>query len=115
MTPEGKVKFKLKARLKAEFPHLYQFMPVQSGLGATTLDLLYCIDGFFIAIETKAYRGGKMSPRQKEVAALIEQAGGLALLCDGVEEIESVVGAIHEHLTESARYHYWNLENNGGY
>lgn len=75
-TPEGRVKAKVKKAIN-ELPRSYMFWPVQTGLGATTLDCLACINGWFVAIETKAV-GNKMTPRQKVVAEQICKSRGLA-------------------------------------
>lgn len=81
MTPEGRVKVKLKRALKT-LPQQYQFWPVQSGLGAATLDCLLCFNGEFIGIETKAL-GKKMTERQQLTAKAINAAGGRVFLIDG--------------------------------
>ena len=73
MTPEGKVKAKLKDHLRKQ--GIYYFMPVQTGYGATSLDFLCCSLGEFVAYECKA-RGGKLTPRQELVARQINAAGG---------------------------------------
>lgn len=94
MTPEGKIKKRLREKLK-ELKHRYIFMPVQSGLGASTLDYLCCINGCFVGIETKK-PGGKMAPRQEIVAAEIEAAGGIVFLVDGDASIEWVMVRLRE-------------------
>jgi hypothetical protein len=73
VTPEGKVKVKLKAWLREH--EAYWFMPVQTGYGSTSLDFLACINGAFVALECKAY-GKELSPRQELVARQIRAAGG---------------------------------------
>ena len=73
-TPEGKVKAKVKKALNA-IPGCYSFMPVQTGMGAATLDYLCCVNGRFVAIETKA-PGKKLTPRQEITRAQIFDAGG---------------------------------------
>lgn len=73
-TPESKVKAKLKAYLKARGQ--YYFMPVQTGYGAACLDFLTCLNGAFIAYETKA-EGKELTPRQLFVADAIIAADGL--------------------------------------
>jgi hypothetical protein len=78
-TPEGKVKAKVNAALKALRHDCYRFMPVQSGYGAQTLDYLLCIKGNFVAIETKA-PGKKLTPLQEGTKAAIEQAGGFVFV-----------------------------------
>jgi hypothetical protein len=79
-TPEGKVKDKVKALLRKY--NAYSFMPVQAGYGASTLDFLCCINGRFLAIETKA-PGKKPTLRQEFVIEAIVKAGGVALVVDG--------------------------------
>jgi hypothetical protein len=66
-TPEGRVKRRVR-RLLDRYEGLYQFWPVQSGLGATTLDVLGCYRGRFFAVETKA-AGKALTPRQETTAA----------------------------------------------
>lgn len=62
MTPEGKVKAKVK-RLLQKYG-CYQFWPVQTGYGSPTLDCIGCSNGFFFGIETKA-PGKRPTPRQR--------------------------------------------------
>jgi len=71
--PEFKVKEKLKDHLRRQ--GCYWFMPVQTGYGATSLDVLACVLGEFVAYECKA-RGQKLTPRQELVARQINAAGG---------------------------------------
>jgi hypothetical protein len=79
MTPEGRVKKKVNTALKVFGADCYRFMPVQSGLGAKTLDYLLAIRGRFVAIETKA-PGNKLTPLQEGTKAAIEAAGGLVFV-----------------------------------
>lgn len=79
-TPEGKVKDKVKRLLKKY--GCYYFMPVQTGYGASTLDILACAGGVFLSIETKA-PGKKPTPRQELCIADIRLAGGVVFVCDG--------------------------------
>ena len=91
-TPEGKVKDMVRRKMERAFPKCYRFMPVQSGMGATTLDFLYCVEGLFISIETKAGTK-KPTPRQDYVAQQITAAGGLTFV---VRDEESMEAAIRE-------------------
>ena len=75
MTPEGRVKAKVKKAL-ATLPRRYHFMPVQNGMGAPALDFYCCINGKFVAIETKT-PGKAMTPRQLETTSQIIAAGGI--------------------------------------
>lgn len=82
MTPEGKLKAFVKDRLREI--GAYFFMPVQTGYGTTTLDFLCCVDGTFVAIETK--RKGKKPTRLQQLKIQeIEDAGGIAFFCDDAE------------------------------
>lgn len=80
-TPEGRIKDKVKKKLKL-VPRRYSFWPVQTGMGAKTLDCLLCINGRFVAIETKA-PGKDLTELQKVHRAEIEAAGGIVLKIDG--------------------------------
>ena len=91
MTPEGKVKDQLNKALKPFGLKLYKFMPVQTGYGRKTLDYLLCVNGQFIAIETKA-PGKKMTQLQLETACQITAAGGMVFMVDGSDGIDRVVG-----------------------
>lgn len=79
MTPEGKVKAKVKAALNTLGADCWRFMPVQTGYGAPALDFLLSVRGRFIAIETKA-PGKSLTPMQETTKAAIEAAGGIVLV-----------------------------------
>lgn len=88
MTPEGKVKEKVKKVLKAH--GAYWHMPVQNGMGAPSLDFIGCYFGRYYAIETKA--GNKQpTPRQKLTIESIQAAGGKTFVVNevsGLKELE---------------------------
>ena len=91
MTPEGRIKARFKRELKRRLgEHCYQFWPVQTGMGATTLDCLLCIRGTFVAVETKA-PGKKPTPRQELVIEQIGAAGGAAWVIDSNEAIDHFI------------------------
>jgi hypothetical protein len=90
---EKKVKALIKRRMEKEFPLCYHFMPVQNGMGAPSLDFLYCIHGMFVAIEAKVL-GKVMTPRQNITAKEITEAGGLTFLVDGPVALENAIGWI---------------------
>lgn len=79
MTPEGRVKAKVKKALEVLGPNCWRFMPVQNGYGSVALDFLCSINGRFVAIETKA-PGKKLTALQEGTKALIEAAGGIVLV-----------------------------------
>ena len=73
MTPEGRIKAKIN-KVLAQWEGVYKFMPVQQGLGATTLDYLICVNSHFLGIEAKA-PGKKPTPRQLLTIQKIRDAG----------------------------------------
>ena len=80
MTPEGKVKAQVKKGLRP-IARLWEFMPVQNGMGKPALDFLICVNGHFIAIETKA-KGKKLTTRQEHTKAELEAAGAKVFVVD---------------------------------
>lgn len=88
MTPEGKVKAKIKKEL-TRYTELYYYMPVPGGFGKTTLDYLGCHHGRFFAIEAKA-PGKKLTQMQERDRDIIRAAGGVVfeIIGDvGLEEL----------------------------
>lgn len=82
MTPEGKVKAKVKELLKEH--GAYWHCPVQNGMGAPSLDFVCCHRGLYFAIETKA--GNKQpTPRQEITINQIRLTGGLAFVVNESE------------------------------
>jgi hypothetical protein len=77
MTPEGKVKAKVKVLLKKY--DAYWHCPVQNGMGSPSLDFICCIRGKYFAIETKA-GNKKPTPRQETTISEIQKAGGHAFV-----------------------------------
>lgn len=75
-TPESRVKREVTAYLRGI--GAYVFMPVQMGYGQKTLDYLCCVNGRFVAVETKA--PGKYPTKFQEITAQeIVRAGGVAI------------------------------------
>ena len=101
---EKKVKEAVKAVLKGW--GCYQFWPVQSGIGAHTVDCLACIPvriteemvgtvlGVFVAIETKRTKVDKPTGAQGEVLKQVSRAGGGAALIHTVHDMEIEDGLI---------------------
>lgn len=80
MTPEAKVKKKVKAILEGH--GAYYAMPVGAGFGnAGVPDFLICLRGRFVAIECKA-NGGKTTKLQEKHLEDIRKAGGKAIVVD---------------------------------
>ena len=86
MTPEGKVKEKVKKVLK-EYGAYYH-MPVQNGMGKPSLDFVCCHKGRFIAIETKTEKG-KLTLRQQATIDEMQKAGAITLVIRGESDGES--------------------------
>lgn len=94
MTPEGKVKARLKKMLDTFNGDAYVFMPVQNGYGASTIDYLMCFRGLFIGIETKR-PGGAPTPRQEMVMEDIRKAGGSTFVVSCDEEVQTLEQFLH--------------------
>lgn len=88
MTPEGKIKKKIKVVLDNYKCHnIYVYMSVPGGYGASTLDYIGCLYGRFFAIEAKR-PGGKPTPRQEALIELkMRPAGAAVFVIDGDEGV----------------------------
>ncbi len=90
MTPEGKVKVKIREYLKARGDN-YSFTPIGSGYGkAGVPDRIVCWRGQFVGIEVKA--PGKLKTQtalQGQAQENIEKAGGVYLLVDSVDGVKA--------------------------
>lgn len=94
--PEAKVKKDAKKHLA--FAKAYEFWPVQTGYGKSTLDCLACVPtqkscprcgevqtfGQFVAIETKA-EGRKLTKRQELIAKMMKQSGAIVYVVEGIK------------------------------
>jgi hypothetical protein len=67
VTPEGKVKAKVRELLGTYGDELYSYWPVPTGFGRTTVDAIGCYRGQFFAVETKAE---KKKPTLRQVGEL---------------------------------------------
>jgi uncharacterized protein (DUF488 family) len=80
MTPEGKVKEKVKKVLKDR--GIYYVMPATGGYGSSGApDFLVCHKGKFYGLECKA-NGGKPTALQLDNLDRIEENGGIAVVID---------------------------------
>lgn len=84
MTPEGRVKVKVKALLKRH--KIYYHMPVMNGMGSPTLDFICCVNGRFFAIETKA-PGKKPTPRQEVTMKQMADSGAFVFVVTNDDEL----------------------------
>lgn len=86
MTPEGKVKRKIKAWLLVNLPGPIWFYWAPGGAfgKAGTPDLLMCWRGVFIAIEVKA-EGGTLTALQINALKELQAAGAVAAVVRGYD------------------------------
>ena len=78
MTPEGKVKLRVKLLLTSI--NAYYFLPATHGYGSSGIpDIVACVNGRFIGIECKAGKGKTTALQEKNLNA-ISQAGGLSIV-----------------------------------
>lgn len=98
MTPEGKVKKKVKEYLQSI--GAWYYMPVSNGMGRVGCpDILVCYKGMFMAFETKA--PGKIknvTPNQQREIDGIQRANGLAHVVDDVEQVKSLLDTFERKL-----------------
>lgn len=87
MTPEGKVKARVKTLLSEH--KAYYFMPVQNGMGAPSLDFLGCCNGRAFAVEAKA-GNGKMTARQQHTANAMHKAGCTVFTVNATQGLEEL-------------------------
>ena len=91
MTPEGKVKKKVKALLDER--GVYYFMPATGGFGRSGVpDIVGCLNGVFFAIECKAGKGKTTALQERELN-LIRSAGGVSFVVneENIGEVERTI------------------------
>jgi hypothetical protein len=93
MTPEGKIKARVRKAL--ELTGAYILMPVPRGLGVVSLDFIVAIDGRFIAIETKV-PGKKLTARQVYTANEIAKAGCIVFVIRDGDDIKTMLDALDD-------------------
>lgn len=103
MTPEGRVKAKVKRRLALLAKRCYSFMPVQTGYGKKGLDFFLCINSWFVAIETKADATKKMTELQKAIAEEIREADGLVFLIYDDATLDNAMDQIEKQCLSQSR------------
>ena len=91
LTPEGKVKAKLKAWLTAR--SIWHCTPIGSQFGSAGVpDVLCCWEGRFLGIEVKAPgKRGNTSDLQRRQLAGIAASGGIAVVVDDVSQMEGLL------------------------
>lgn len=91
MTPEGKVKARLKKHL--DEMGIYHFSPFQAGMGrAGVPDVICCFEGRFVAFECKAGNNKPTALQEREMNA-IRTAKGLAFVIneENVDNIKELL------------------------
>jgi hypothetical protein len=94
MTPEGKVK--AKVRKKLDEAKAYYFMPATGGYGKSGVpDIVACVNGWFIGIECKAGTNKPTALQQNNLNA-IKASGGTALVINenNINELEDCLNQI---------------------
>jgi len=94
MTPEGKVKKKVKEYLQSI--GAWYYMPVSNGMGRVGCpDILVCYKGLFLAFETKAPgKIANVTPNQQREIDGILRVNGLAHVVDDVEQVKAVIETV---------------------
>jgi pantoate kinase len=95
VTPEAKVKAKIKEVLKME--RVYYAMPIGTGWGNSGVpDFLCCVNGRFLGIEAKA-NGNKPTELQKKNLMDIELSGGYtAVINENASDLQYLVELIKQ-------------------
>ena len=92
-TPEKKVKDAVKKILNAH--SAYYFSPVTSGYGTSGVpDIVACVKGIFVGIETKAGKGKPTALQEKNLMSIM-RTGGIAVLVNehGIEALKMFMDA----------------------
>lgn len=100
MTPEGKVKDRVKKILKELYRDVYIYMPVAIGYGRRAApDFFVVIEGMMFGIETKANGNTPTELQEREMRAL-RRAGACVLVIneDNVESLPNLISdALNQH------------------
>jgi hypothetical protein len=91
MTPEAKVKAKIKKILDAH--NVYHFSPFQAGMGRAGIpDIIACFKGKFIAIEAKAGANQPTLLQQRELSNIRQHEGhAIVVNEDNLESLEFLI------------------------
>jgi hypothetical protein len=99
-TPEGRLQQAIQKRLAAL--GVYCFKVHGSALMPAGLpDLICCVDGMFVGIEVKLPQTKtNVSPKQVYQHGKIRDAGGVAVVCCSVGEVESLIASMRASLDD---------------
>lgn len=96
LTPEGKVKRKIRDVLDKYKPHLWYFMPRGTTFGMSGVpDFICCVCGVFVGVEAKAGKG-KPSPLQLAVMENIRVAEGVTFVVyeNDIEQLDDAINKL---------------------
>jgi Holliday junction resolvase len=96
MTPEGRVKKKLKEILDAY--GVYHFPPATGGYGKSGVpDIVGCYRGCFFGIECKAGKGKTTALQDMQLQA-IRDAGGIAMVVNehNLHEVHTILQSVKD-------------------
>ena len=90
---EARVKLRVRNYLKSLGDRCWFFMPVSNGMGVIGIpDFICCIDGKFVAIETKAPgKRWNVTEHQRRQLDAINRANGVAYVTDNGDDIPVLV------------------------
>ena len=100
MTPEGKVKKRVKAILDEQ--QVYHFSPMQNGMGRAGIpDIVACHLGKFIGIECKAGDNKPTALQERELNRILN-AGGEAYVIneENIEQLREELIWMNKHLKD---------------
>lgn len=100
MTPEGKVKKKVKEYLQSI--GAWYYMPVSNGMGRVGCpDILVCYSGRFLAFETKSpgKRENVTANQMREING-IQRANGLAHVVDDVAQVIAIMEKLNDQIVK---------------
>jgi hypothetical protein len=100
MTPEGRIKKKVKAILDEQ--RVYHFSPMQNGMGRAGIpDIVACHGGKFIGIECKAGDNKPTALQERELNRILN-AGGEAYVIneENIEQLREELLWMNKHLKD---------------
>ena len=92
MTPEGKVKAKVKKILTDK--NIWFCMPVPAGFSRRGIpDIICCVNGRFLSIETKAGKGKTTALQEHEMSKIRDSKGHTLIISE--DNISEVINTIN--------------------
>lgn len=97
MTPEGRLKTKIRKYLSSRGIYWTNVVPAMS-VARGVPDIIACYQGIFLGIEGKTYCGTQ-SPAQKVQQSRIEASGGVYIIARSLDDVKEALDYI-DALTE---------------